>query len=162
MGKLPEKDYHELFRIGMLVKAVDGIVEAAAGIAIYFANYAQVNRVLFSVFREEVSESPHDLIWGYLINEWHHFLLSSHTFWGLLFFIHGLTKLFLAVMLLKNKLWAYPIAAIVFTLFVGYEIYSAINHSSPFLWLISALDAIVVILILHQYHYITKQRTLSG
>ena len=95
MKLLPQKDYHELFRIGILVKAVDGIIEAVAGAFIYFANYTVVNTVLFSIFHAEIAESPHDLVWEYLINEWHRFLLSSHTFWGLLFIAHGMTKLLL-------------------------------------------------------------------
>lgn len=153
MKLFPEKDYYELLRIGLMVKAVDGVIEAVAGIFIYFANYTAVNAVLFSVFREEIAESPHDLVWGYLINEWHSFLLSSHTFWGLLFIIHGTTKLFLSIMLLKNYLWAYPVAATVFALFAGYELYSAMNRASLFLWVVGVLDAIVVLLILKEYRH---------
>jgi uncharacterized membrane protein len=159
MRLFPEKDYHELFRIGILVKAVYGIIEAVAGAFIYFANYTAVNAVLLSVFRNEIAESPHDPFWGYLIKEWHHFLLSSHAFWGLLFVIHGITKLALSVALLKNQLWAYPTAAVVFSLFVGYEIYSVINRPSPFLWVITIFDAIVVGLILHEYKHHKKART---
>ncbi len=160
MKLFPEKDYHELFRIGILVKAVDGIIEAATGTFIYFANYMAVNGLLLSAFHQEVAESPRDPFWGYLINEWHHFLLSSHTFWGLLFFAHGAVKLFLSVMLLKNRLWAYPVTAIVFALFAGYELYSAISGSSVFLWTIGIFDVIVVGLILHEYKHIKKIRTV--
>ena len=158
MKLLPEKDYHELFRIGIFVKAVDGIIEAIAGALIYFVNFNTLDAVLFSVFHSEVAESPRDPLWNYLINEWHHFLLSSHTFWGLLFIAHGVTKLFLSVMLLKNRLWAYPAAAAVFTLFVGYEIISLMNRPSVFLWVITIFDAIVVGLILHEYRHHKKNR----
>jgi uncharacterized membrane protein len=159
MKLLPEKDYHELFRIGILVKAIDGVIEAVAGVLIYFVNYTTVNAVLFTVFHSEISESPRDPLWDYLVNEWHHFLLSSHTFWGLLFIAHGITKLFLSVMLLKNRLWAYPAAAAVFTLFVAYEIVSLLDRPSTFLLLITIFDAIVVGLILHEYRHKKKNRT---
>jgi uncharacterized membrane protein len=158
MKPLPEKDYRELFRIGIFLKAIDGIVEAVAGIFIYFADYAAINRTLFAVFHEEVAETPHDLIWGYLINEWHKFLLSNHTFWGILFVIHGATKIFLSAMLLKGYLWAYPIGASIFGLFAAYECYSAITHPSLIIWLITIFDVIVVGLILHEYRYIKKSR----
>jgi len=154
MKLFPEKDYHELFRIGILVKAADGIIEVIAGIFIYFANYSAVNAVLFSVFHDEVAESPRDLLWEYLINEWHRFLLSSHTFWGLLFVAHGAIKFFLSIMLLKHHLWAYPTTAVVFALFAGYELYSAIGQSSPFLWAIGLFDTLVVLLIIHEYRHI--------
>jgi uncharacterized membrane protein len=157
MKLLPEKDYHELFRIGILVKALGGIVETVTGIVIYFTNYTAVNGILLSVFHQEIAENPRDLVWGYLISEWHHFLLSSHTFWGLLFIIHGTIKLFLAVMLLKDHLWAYPTAMAVFTVFAGYELYSSISQPSLFLWAIGIFDAIVVILIIHEYHHAKKR-----
>ena len=158
MKRLPEKDYHELFRIGILVKAVDGFIEACAGVFFYFIGYNAINAVLFSVFHEEIVESPRDAFWQFMINQWHSISLSSHSFWGLLFVVHGATKLLLSIALLKDKFWAYPTAAVVFTLFVGFEIYSLINRPSLFLLLITIFDAIVVGLILHEYRYIKKAR----
>jgi uncharacterized membrane protein len=160
MRLLPEKDYRELFRIGILVKAVDGFIEACGGIFFYFAGYTTINSVLFSVFHEEIAESPRDAFWQFFINEWHSISLSSNSFWGLLFFAHGVIKLALSVALLKNYLWAYPTAATVFTLFVGYEIYSLTNHPSLFLWCITIFDTLVVGLIVNEYRHIKKCRVL--
>ena len=157
MRFLPEKDYHELFRIGILVKAADGIIEAIVGAFIYFADYTVVNAVLLSVFRDEIAENPRDPMWNYFISEWHRFLLSSHTFWGLLFIAHGAVKFFLSVALLKKYLWAYPTAAVIFAIFVGYEIFSLTIRPSLFLWLITIFDAIVVILIIHEYRHAKKR-----
>jgi len=158
MKLLPEKDYHELFRISILVKAADGLIEACGGIFLYFVGYNAINGVLFSAFHEEIAESPRDAFWQFMINEWHAISLSGHSFWGLLFFAHGATKVLLSIALLKNKLWAYPAAAIVFTLFVMFEVYSLAGRPSLFLWLITIFDAIVVGLILHEYSHIKKRR----
>jgi len=156
MKLLPEKDYHELFRISILVKAADGLIEACAGIFLYFVGYSRINAVLFRVFHQEIAESPRDAVWQFFINEWHTISLSSNSFWGLLFIAHGATKLLLSIALLKNKLWAYPTAAVVFTLFVGFEIYSLVNRPSLFLWLITIFDALVVGLILREYARLKK------
>jgi uncharacterized membrane protein len=160
MKLFPEKDYRELFRIGILVKAVDGIIEACAGVFFYFAGYTTINHILFSVFHEEIAEGPRDPFWQFFINEWHSISLSSNSFWGLLFFAHGLIKVALSVALLKNYLWAYPTAAAVFTVFVGYEIYSLASHPSLFLLCITIFDAFVIGLILHEYRHIKKRRDL--
>jgi uncharacterized membrane protein len=156
MKILPEKDYHKLFRIGILVKGADGLIEACAGVIIYCINYTVASAMLFTIFREEVAESPRDPFWGYLIKEWHSLALSGHIFWGLLFMAHGVTKLALSVALLKNRPWAYPTAAVVFTLFVGYEVYSLASRPSLFLWLITIFDVIVIGLILHEYSRVKK------
>jgi uncharacterized membrane protein len=158
MSLLPEKDYHELFRIGILVKAADGCIEMCAGVFFYFVGYTTINTFFFSAFHEEIVENPRDAFWQFFINQWHAISLSGHAFWGLLFMAHGAIKMLLSIALLKNKLWAYPTAAAVFTLFVGYEIYSLTNQPSLFLWLITIFDAIVVILILHEYRHIKKSR----
>ena len=160
MKSLPEKDYHELFRIAILVKAVDGFIEICAGIFLYFVNLATIGALFFSVFHQEIAENPRDAFWAFIINEWHSFSLSGHTFWGLLFFAHGATKLALSVALLKDRLWAYPVAALVFTLFVGYEIYSLTNTPTLFLWLITIFDVIVIGLILHEYSRVKKNNAL--
>jgi len=153
MKLLPEKDYHELFRIGIFVKAVDGIIEAAAGAFIYFVNYTAVNATLFSVFREEITENPRSQFWTYIIGEWHTLSISGHYFWGLLFFAHGIIKFFLSLALLKRQLWAYPASAIIFTLFVGYEFYSFLYLPSLLLGIIIVFDIIVVGLILREYRH---------
>ncbi len=158
MESLPEKDYRELFRISIFLKALDGFFEACAGIFLYFIKFASINAILFSVFHSEVVENPRDTFWGYLIDQWHLVSLSGHFFWGLLFLAHGVTKLFLSVALLKNRIWAYPAAAIVFSLFVGYELYSLAGKPSLFLWLVTIFDMIVVGLIVHEYRYIKKHR----
>lgn len=160
MKLLPEKNFHELFRIGMLVKAADGFIEICGGLFIYFVNYRALNSLLFSTFRSEITETPRDAFWEYIINQWHSLALSGHLFWGLLFMAHGTAKLILSVAILKNKLWAYPTAVIVFTIFVGYEIYSLTVRPSLFLWLVTILDALVIGLILHEYRHLKKNRIL--
>lgn len=161
MKPSPEKTYRRLFRISILVKAVDAAIEAATGLLLFFIKYPPITNTLFGVFRQEIAENPHDAFWGYLIGLWHTLSLSRHLFWGSLFFVHGLTKLLLSVALLKNQLWAYPTAAIVFTLFVGYELYSLAIHPSLFLGLLTALDAITVGLTLHEYKYVKKMASAS-
>jgi uncharacterized membrane protein len=160
MKLLPEKDFHELFRISILVKAADGIIEACAGGIFYFVGYTTINSALFLAFHGEIAESPRDPFWQFLINEWHTISLSGNAFWGLLFMVHGITKLALSVALLKNRRWAYPTAAVVFTLFVGFEIFSLFTRPSLFLYLITIFDAIVVGLILREYRHLKKRRAL--
>jgi len=155
MKPLKERDYRELFRIGVLVKAADGILELVGGIFIYFfINADVVTQTLLYIFRNEIAETPHDTIWAYALNVWHSFSLQGHTFWGLLFMAHGAVKTFLAVALLKNQIWAYPISIAVYTLFVVYEIYSFSTQASLFLGLVIILDMIVIGLIIHEYRVI--------
>lgn len=152
-----EKDFHELFRIGIMVKAADGFLEACAGVFLWFANFAALNGVLLYVFRGEILESPRDTFWQYLIAQWRSFALNAHSFWSILFVGHGAIKLGLSWALLKNYFWAYPAALAVFSLLVGYEVYSLTLQQSLFLWIITFFDILVVGLIAHEYKHVRKQ-----
>jgi uncharacterized membrane protein len=151
--------YHELFRISILVKGVDGLLESLGGLFVYFSTYTSINRLLISIFYEELATDPRNTFWGYFIHEWRAFDLPARAFWGLLFVAHGLVKLFLSVMLLKNKVWAYPLAAVIFAAFAMYESYMFFYQSSLALGVFALFDITVSGLTLYEYHYIKKNRT---
>jgi uncharacterized membrane protein len=148
---LPMRDFYELFRISLIIKATDGMLETLAGVFFYLVKYSTINAVIFSIFHGEIAENPRDLFWGVLIKEWHTFSLRTQSFWGLLFVAHGITKVVLAILLLKKYLWAYPLSIVIFSLFIIYEVYALIQQPSIFLGLITVFDAIVIGLIVHEY-----------
>lgn len=159
MKSLPEKDYHELFRIAILVKAADGFIELCAGTFLYFVKLTAISQLFFYIFHQEIAENPRDAFWQFFIDQWHSFSLSGNAFWGILFFAHGITKVALSLALLKKQFWAYPTAAIVFGFFVAYEIYSLTSKPSLFLELVTVFDMLVIGLILSEYQSIKKNRT---
>jgi uncharacterized membrane protein len=68
--------------------------------------------------------------------------------------IHGALKLWLVLGLLREKLWYYPTAIAVFSLFIGYQLYRFSFTHSAFLLLITAIDLVVVALTWHEYNYL--------
>jgi len=60
--------------------------------------------------------------------------------------IHGLVKVFLVVMLLRRRLWAYPTAIAVFTAFGVYQVYQYSYSRSLFLLALTVLDVAVIVL----------------
>jgi uncharacterized membrane protein len=67
-----------------------------------------------------------------------------------------LAELWLIVGLLRQKLWYYPVAIVVFSLFAVYQLYRfAFSHSVWWL-LITAVDLIVIGLTWHEYKYLRR------
>jgi len=149
----PEKTYHSLFEIGILLKALISALELIAGLTFAFISYDSLRQMAFTVFGGELMESPRDFVWDYLARAAHSFSGTPQAVWAFIFLSHGIVKILLITALWKDKLWAYPASAVVFTLFVVYQLYQLTFTPSIFLWLITILDIAVIALILHEYKH---------
>ena len=69
---------------------------------------------------------------------------------------HGVIKAVLIVGLLREKLWYYPVAIIVFVSFILYQLYRFNHTHSIWLLLITLLDIVVIWLTWHEYRYLQK------
>lgn len=151
MQFLSEKNYHRLFRWGVVGKAIVSIGEIIAGAAFAFLSYDTLQQIAFSIFGGELRESPRDVFWNYFASEAHRFAATPQSVWAFIFLSHGIVKMFLVAGLWRNKLWAYPASAIIFAGFVIYQFYQLTYTPSIALWAITIFDIVLIGLILHEY-----------
>ncbi len=154
-----EKNYHLFFRIGVWLKGIIAVGELATGLILSLFSYASLYNVVNFFFGEELNEAPKDIVWNYLVRGFQNFSTTPKEVWAFIFLSHGLVKIFLVGGLLKNKLWAYPSSAVVFTLFIFYQIYQYFFTPSFLLIVVTIFDVIVTVLILHEYKH--KKRKLA-
>ena len=64
---------------------------------------------------------------------------------------HGVVKLFLVVMLLRNKEWAYPVFIVVLAGLITYQIYQLSVSMAYWLLFLTIFDVIVLLLTWHEY-----------
>jgi uncharacterized membrane protein len=157
-----EKNYHKWFRWGIIVKAIVSVGEIALGIALCFVSYEAFKHILFYFVGGELAETPRDLFWEYLARSSRDFTAEPESFWAFLFISHGVVKTFLSWGLWKEKLWAFPTAAIIFVGFVIYQLYQLTYLTSVFLWLITIFDIALIVLILHEYKHRRKSIILHN
>jgi len=145
MKLLPEKYLREAFDIGVILKGVNGVLETVGGFALLFLNPAYVGAVLnFFANQEFIS------------------LTARAQFFGALYLItHGVVKIVLVAGLLRNRLWAYPAAIAVFTLFGLYQAYYLLQEYSLWLLALTVLDVIVILLTWHEWNYRSKHHELA-
>ncbi len=153
MKKIPEKTYRLLFFVGIAAKAVIAIGELAFGLAFSFFSYETLHGFAFALSGGELAESPRDLIWELVARGFHGFSTTPQAVWAFIFLSHGIVKIFLLTALWRNKLWAFPVSAVVFTLFIIYQLYQVSVTPSIILWAINVIDIAVVLLIIHEYRY---------
>jgi uncharacterized membrane protein len=142
---------HKAFEIGILLKGVDGVLEIIGGILLFFIPPKTINYLVRLLTQGELSEDPHDLIANFLVRSAQHLSLSSETFGGLFLLSHGIIKIGLVFALFKKKLWAYPLAMVIFGIFILYQMYRYALSHSVWMVILSVLDMAVIVLTYLEY-----------
>ena len=153
---LTEKRFRQLFRIGIFLKAVDGVLEIVGGILLLLISKETLNQIVAFLTQHELSEDPNDVIANYLVHAVHGLSASTQQFGAIYLLFHGAVKIFLVVGLFRDKLWAYPSALVFLVAFIGYQLYRYSLTHSVALILLTAFDALIVFLIGHEYRFLKR------
>ncbi len=140
-----------LFRISMVLKGLDGIVEIAGAICLWVVSPEWLVHVVRMLTRDEIAEDPHDLVANFLRHAAGHFSLSGQHFMAFYLLAHGVVKIFVVAALLRGKLWAYPIAVAVFSAFIVYQTYRFALTESIGLLALTVIDLVVIFFIWLEY-----------
>jgi uncharacterized membrane protein len=156
--KLKEEQIHLLFKIGVMIKGIDGALETMAGFALFFTSPAALRNLVDWLTAGELQEDPTDFVANHLVDFFHHLSINTKYFAAVYLLTYGIAKVGLVAGLLRGKLWAYPAALIVLGLFLCYQIYRFSHNHSPGLGLVSLLDLAILALILRDYQFMKARR----
>src|SRR5215469_7691874 len=140
------------FKIGLVLKGLDGLLEVAGGVLLLILSPDAIERIARRLTAEELSEDRHDLIANYLLHTTSH-LSSGITLFGAIYLLsHGISKIVLVALVLRDKLWAYPWLIALLLAFIAYQIYRlAWVHFSVGLTALTVFDAALVWLTWREY-----------
>ena len=156
--KLKEEQIHLLFKIGVVLKGIDGVLETIAGFALFFTTTAALRNLVGWLTAGELQEDPTDFVATHLVSFFHHLSINTKHFASVYLLTYGLAKVGLVAGLLRGKLWSYPAALIVLGLFLGYQIYRLSHTHSLGLAFLSLLDLAILALIWRDYQYLKAHR----
>jgi len=151
MKILTKKLVSKTFRLGVAVKFLIGIFEFLAGLAFALSGKAILNSFIIFLAQQELQEDPSDFIINFLAKTSADFSVSTHVFTVVYLLFHGFINIFLAVSLLKNKMWAYFSAMAAFTVFIIYQLFRFFHTHSLLLLALTVFDIIVVIVVWLEY-----------
>lgn len=137
----------KIFDVGVLLKAVFGVFEVLGGILLAVSGKLVLNNFIIDLAQQEISEDPNDLIANFLINTSNNFYYNAHIFAIVYLIAHGVINIFLTVSLLKNRIWAYPWAIILFGVFIIYQFYRFFHTFSLSLLFLTMFDIFIVLVI---------------
>lgn len=149
-----ERGIHLIFEVSLWLKGAFALSEIIAGIAAYFISQQFLLSIVQWVTKDEFAEDPHDLVANFLLHAAETLSVSTQKFAAIYLLAHGVIKLWLIVGLLRGRLWYYPVAIIVFALFIAYQLYRYTFTHSIWLLAITVLDVLVIALTGHEYRYL--------
>lgn len=152
------RNEHLFFVASLILKGFGATLEIIGGLAAFFVSAKMLGSFVNAFVRRELIVDPNDFVANYLLQAVHQYVPSVQFFIGVYLLTHGIVKLFLIYYLLKQKLWAYPTAIVVFSLFVAYQAYKYIQSPNINLIFLTALDMIIIVLTYYEYKFISKKR----
>lgn len=164
MSPRNENVYHGLFEAGVIIKIFDAATEIISGAFLALVTRAEIRTFVISLTSRAFPNLPVNILWDSLNQTFSLLGNYSQAFWAAIFLAHGIVKLFLAIGLIKDKLWTYPTSVVAFSLFAAYQIWQIATQPSLLLALVTAYDVALIFLIVHEYRYKLKEKgpTPSG
>ena len=140
------------FRIGLVLKGLDGILEIVGGVLLLFLSPQAIEHIARTLTAHELSEDPHDLIARYILHTSSHLTTGTALFAAVYLLSHGVAKVVLVALVLRDKLWAYPWLIALLLAFIAYQLYRITAvHFSVGLTLLTIFDAVLVWLTWREY-----------
>ncbi len=149
---------HIFFRIAILLKGIDGVLETAGGTILLLVSHEDIGHIVHAIFRHELLEDPNDPIAGYLARLAGGLSASTKTFAAVYLLVHGLVKLGLATAIWRNRLWAYPLAGVILFLFIVYQFARFTFTHSLVLLLLTVVDIVIIGLLPSEYSRLAKMK----
>ncbi|MFF2028747.1 DUF2127 domain-containing protein [Arthrobacter sp. NPDC058192] len=139
------------FRVILILKGLDGILELVGGILLLVVSPQQIGAMARALTQHELSEDPHDLVANALVQATGHLSGSASLFGAVYLLLHGLVKVVLVWAVLQDKLWAYPWMIGFLLVFIVYQSYKILVSFSWGMVLLTAFDAFIVWLTWREY-----------
>jgi uncharacterized membrane protein len=142
---------HIVFWVALLLKAGDAILEVLGGFILIFISAETINQVVHGLVRPELAEDPTDVLAHYILRLMGHVTPASKLFAVLYLLSHGAIKLFIVGAIWLERLWAYPLAGLVFAGFIVYQMIRFAYTFSPWMIALTVLDLIIIALLPPEY-----------
>jgi uncharacterized membrane protein len=142
---------HRLFQLAVVVKGIDGVLELLGGVLLLVVGPAALHRLVVVLARHELADEPDDWVVMTLRHLAATFSVETRHFASAYLIGHGVLKIFLAVTLLRERLWAFPTALSVLAIFVTYQLHRFVRTHSIVLLALTVVDLVVMVLIWREY-----------
>ncbi|QDG89394.1 DUF2127 domain-containing protein [Pseudarthrobacter sp. NIBRBAC000502770] len=139
------------FRISLILKGLDGVLELIGGVLLLLVTPAQINGLVRFLTQHELAQDPRDFVANALVHLTANLSGPASLFGAVYLLLHGVVKIVLVWAVLREKLWAYPWMIAFLLVFIAYQVY---RISVEFTWgmvLLTAFDIFIVWITWREY-----------
>jgi uncharacterized membrane protein len=154
-----EHDIHTVFLAAVILKGLNGLLELA--LAIFLATSDEILPYILNLANDELIENPNDFL-AHHLSAYTHPSESMLLFASLYLTVHGFVKIALALGLWLNKIWAYPAAMGIISLFIVFQLIRVLEKGSMLLLALTLVDCVFVWLIYHEYKNALTRDTMHA
>jgi uncharacterized membrane protein len=148
-----ERWFDLVFLVGFALKAIDGLVELAAGIPLLVLRPGQVEAAARLATAGELQEDPDDLL-AHLIRHGVAALSADATIFAAAYLIvHGLVKLGIVAAIFRGSRRLYPWAIVALGGFVVWQGFEFFRHPGVGLALLTLFDVVIVALTVREWRH---------
>ena len=148
-----ESVLRRVFRFSLYFKAADSALEIVGGMVFYLVSDATILKVARVLTRPELARNPDDPVAAFLMRTAESLAVSHRSVGAVYLLSHGIIKLFLVAMVLRDKAWAYPAFMVALSILIAYQSFQLWHAFAPWLFALTVFDVVVLWLTTHEYRY---------
>lgn len=133
------------------VKGLDGAIEILAGIVIAIAGSVRLYEFAIWITAPEIAHNAHSHVAHAIRSGASGLAHASTTFVVAYLLIHGVLKLVIAISLLRETSWIFPVATVVLSGFIVFMGLRLTAHWSPWLLTFALFDVLTVALVVNEW-----------
>jgi uncharacterized membrane protein len=151
------KLFSELFEVIIFFKGLEGSLEIISGaLLVYTAKTGQLIDIVLKITEHEIIQDPDSFLARKLVELVQN--INPGVSFGMLYLLfHGLIKTILSLLLLKRKIWAYPVAIYIYSTLSLILIVEFFRKWSGVYLVLSGLDLLAVVLTIIDYKALLRK-----
>jgi uncharacterized membrane protein len=142
---------HLAYLLAIVVKGLDGAIEAVAGLVIGIAGLWPIYHFVVRITAPEMAETAEGHAAHLLQHGASTLAHASHAFVVTYLLVHGLLKLAIAISLFLGRAWIFPVATAILCGFIVYMSYRLTFHWSVWLLGFALFDGLTLLLVLNEW-----------
>jgi uncharacterized membrane protein len=149
---------HLAFLVGVVLKGLDSCLELLGGITLVLVSRAQIQHAITLLVRQ-LAGNPSGFVARHATEMAQHLNPGTQQFIAAYLLAHGIIKVTLVAGLLKGVRWIFPVALVILTGFIVYQVWRLAHMPSWALAAFTVMDAIVVVLVWLEWRSLTTRPT---
>jgi uncharacterized membrane protein len=153
------KSGDRMFLVAVAIKGIDGGLQLIGGLLLTIIPPAAITGAANVLITRDLLGDQNGVLAQHLQTAAENFANGSSRWFAIIYLLaHGVVKLALVWALVRRILPAFPVAVVVLSAFVVYEVWRAVHTHSIALPIFAAIDLAIIVLVLREYRRLRRER----